>query len=749
MLKKISLLVLSLAPHLFYAESNDSTSYLSEVEVVTNLKERKFVEELPLSANTFSMTQIENINSSSTKDLTSFVPNFHLPEYGSQMTSSIYVRGFGTRIDQPVVGMIVDNIPVLNKNAFDADLFDLQRAEFLRGPQGTLYGRNTMCGLINIYTLSPFSYQGTRLNLDYSTANTFKIKASTYQNPSQKFAYSIAANMHHTNGYFYNQYNDDLCDPSNSITLRNRLMWRPKASLSIENTISANLLRQGGYAYGLIIDGNTQPINYNDECHYNRLTLQEGIVMKKKLKKMDLSSVTSYQFLNDEMLLDNDFLPQSIFTLNQAQKEHVITEEVILLSNTQNKIWSWKSGLYGFYKYNCMSAPVTFKEDGINQLILSNANKGIQSAFPEDRLDIAEKQFAVNSDFTIPTFGIAAYHQSEFNVGKWMFTTGLRIDYEKDRMSYTNETDIHYIFTLLMKDYKSLSCTMDGETEQAYFEVLPKFSIQYNINDHNHLYAYAAKGYKAGGFNTQIFSDILQNKLKNDIMHDLGMRFDGMGNESYNTDEAISYKPEYNWTYEIGGHFSWLDKQFTTNMSLFYIDCRNQQLTVFPKGKNTGRMMTNAGKSKSLGSEISILYSHKNLLLNGTYGYTHASFTEFDDGNHSYNGNYIPYSPLNTASIQAQYTFYINKKIVDKLIVIADWKGTGKIYWDEANSVEQSFYSLFGSSIIVQKDKFQLKGWCKNIGGADYNTFYFVSMGNSFCQKGKPRQIGVSIKYEF
>lgn len=169
MLKKISLLVLSLAPHLFYAESNDSTSYLSEVEVVTNLKERKFVEELPLSANTFSMTQIENINSSSTKDLTSFVPNFHLPEYGSQMTSSIYVRGFGTRIDQPVVGMIVDNIPVLNKNAFDADLFDLQRAEFLRGPQGTLYGRNTMCGLINIYTLSFFlSRYASELRLFHS-----------------------------------------------------------------------------------------------------------------------------------------------------------------------------------------------------------------------------------------------------------------------------------------------------------------------------------------------------------------------------------------------------------------------------------------------------------------------------------------------------------------------------------------------------------------------------------------------------
>ena len=238
-----------LPPSYAYAEEKMEEN-LDEVEVSVDVKYReKRVEELPVSSSTFTMSNLETGVVFSSKDIATFVPNFHLPDYGSQITSSIYVRGFGTRIEQPVVGMIVDNVPILNKNCFDMDLFDLQRMEFLRGPQGTLYGRNTMCGLMNIHTLSPFSYQGTRLSADYSTGNTARLKASLYRKPTDKFAFSIAANAQHTDGLFQNTYKNELCDPSNSLSLRNRLMWRPSSSLSLENNLTLGVLKQGGYAY--------------------------------------------------------------------------------------------------------------------------------------------------------------------------------------------------------------------------------------------------------------------------------------------------------------------------------------------------------------------------------------------------------------------------------------------------------------------------------------------------------------------
>ena len=108
------------------------------------------------------------------------VPNFYIPDYGSRMTSSIYMRGQGTRIDQPVVGMNIDNVPILTKENYDLDLLDIERIEVLRGPQSALFGRNTMAGVINVTTLSPFNFQGSRAMLAYSSGNSFRVGLSTY-----------------------------------------------------------------------------------------------------------------------------------------------------------------------------------------------------------------------------------------------------------------------------------------------------------------------------------------------------------------------------------------------------------------------------------------------------------------------------------------------------------------------------------------------------------------------------------------
>ena len=107
------------------------------------------------------------------------------------MTSTIYVRGLGTRIDQPSVGLNVDNVPIMCKENYDFDLMDVSRIEMLRGPQSTLYGRNTMGGLMNIYTLSPSQWQGTRAMLSYASHNTYKLGLSHYTRLSDKVALDI------------------------------------------------------------------------------------------------------------------------------------------------------------------------------------------------------------------------------------------------------------------------------------------------------------------------------------------------------------------------------------------------------------------------------------------------------------------------------------------------------------------------------------------------------------------------------
>ena len=112
------------------------------------------------------------------KGVSLVAPNFYMPDYGSRMTSSVYVRGLGARIDQPVVGLTVDNIPYLNKDNYDFDLADIESIEVLRGAQAVLNGRNTMGGQINIRTLSPLRAKGLRAKLEYGSANTVDAAAS-------------------------------------------------------------------------------------------------------------------------------------------------------------------------------------------------------------------------------------------------------------------------------------------------------------------------------------------------------------------------------------------------------------------------------------------------------------------------------------------------------------------------------------------------------------------------------------------
>ena len=115
------------------------------------------------SSTSLGRVDLENRHIVSLKEISSVSPNFYQPDYGSRMTSSIYVRGFGSRIDQPVVALSVDGAPVINKNNYDFDFFDIFKVQVVRGAQSTLFGRNSIGGVVNIQTLSPLTFQGKRL----------------------------------------------------------------------------------------------------------------------------------------------------------------------------------------------------------------------------------------------------------------------------------------------------------------------------------------------------------------------------------------------------------------------------------------------------------------------------------------------------------------------------------------------------------------------------------------------------------
>lgn len=698
----------------------------------------------PLAVSAFTGKFIDDNRISETKDLSLTVPNFFQPDYGSKMTSSIYVRGIGARMDQPSVGMYVDNIPMLNKNNYDFDYYDLASLYLLRGPQGTLYGRNTIGGVIDIHTLSPFDYQGTRLHAGYGNGNTSEAGVSTYHKLSDDFGLSIALNHKYSDGFFTNRYDGTSADRILSEGGRIKVAYRLGKLWIMENTLFMNYVKQKGFAYSLYdkSTGAISPVDHNDPCSYERLNITDGLTFRRTGRRFSFSSTTSYQYTDDDMALDQDFTPASMFTLRQKQKEHAVTQEFVLRSNDSSP-WQSTSGIFGFYKGLEMEAPVTLERDGIEKLILDNANKGIHMMFPNADLLIEDNAIPIDSRFELPVYGASVYHQSSYGTGRWKFAAGIRADYEHTAIRYDNNASLHYLFTLNMQEYREFSVVLNGRKSKSYLELMPQASVTYLLNAGS-VYASVSRGYKSGGYNTQMFSDIMQERIMAGLISKLGFPSHG-GSASADISETISYKPEYSWNYEIGGHFSLADNRLHLNTALFYIDLRDQQLTVFPTGQKTGRMMSNAGRSRSMGAELSASYRVKAFDITGSYGYTNAKFRDYVMDGEDFSGKYVPYIPEHTVSLLAAYRIPIGRHRTDNITVNVGWQGAGKIRWDEANTVAQKFYGLLGASVTLNTGKFSYGIWGRNLTDTGYNTFYFTSVGNSFLQRGKPRQFGVSV----
>lgn len=717
------------------------TVFLQEVNV-SAIKQDANLRTIGVASTIVDRKEAERLNIVSLKTVSDLVPNFYIPDYGSRITSSIYVRGIGARMDQPAVGLIVDNVPVLNKDAYDFDIADIAHVEMMRGPQSTLYGRNTMGGLINITTLSPLRYQGVRLFGEYGSGNSWKMEGSWYHKIGDNIGLSVIGQYQSTDGFYDNEYNGEKCDWEKMMSGRVKFEWRISRRVSLFNTFSVSNLHQGGYPYEYVPTGT---ISYNDTCFYKRLNINDGLTIRWLHDKFTFSSISSVQYIDDNMTLDQDFRPIEYFTLTQAKKEWGITQDFVIKSTGESK-YKWLVGAFAFYKNLDMSAPVIFKDYGISQLIEKHRN----DANPTYPIYWNERTFPLNSDFVTKTFGVALYHESKLDLGNWHFTAGLRLDYESVMLDYRSYCDTGYTVykqndqTGDYEFYRNTDIVIDerGNLNKSFLELLPKVSVVYDLPVENsaNVYAAIAKGYKSGGFNTQMFSDFLQQRL---------MRMMGIG-ALYNIDDIVGYKPEESWNYELGAHLECAGGKVKTDLALFYIDCRNQQLTVFPDGTTTGRVMTNAGKTRSFGAEISVAYFPiMDLGLNFSYGYTNAKFKEYNNGKMDFAGKYIPYAPCHTLFLSAVYDLAVNAEWLDKIVIDANLRGIGEIYWNESNTAVQPFYALLGASLTFVKKNLSLQLWGQNLTNTKYKTFYFVSMNNEFVQRAKPIRIGATLRFDF
>lgn len=767
---------------------------IEEVVVIASPKETAKLRQLPGSVSLISQQQMRENRICSIKDASSVVPNFFMPDYGSRLTSAIYIRGIGARINTPAVGLYVDNVPYIDKSAFDFNFYDIERIDILRGPQGTLYGRNTMGGLVKVHTRSPFDYQGTDLKLGAGTYNNYNASLTHYHRISDRFAFSVGGFYEHGGGYFENTYLNRKADKLNAGGGRIRAIWLPGSNLKLDFSLSYEYNKQGGYPYGKYdpATDETFPIAYNDPSSYRRGLLNAGLNIEYQGRGYVFSAVTGYQNLDDRMKLDQDFTPRNVYTIAQDQKLNALTEEIIFKSNTDGN-WQWVTGAFGFYQWLNTEGPVTFKDEGVQ--MLQNQINGMfppsgNPMAPKMELTFLQDRLYIPGSFKTPVASGAVYHQSTYNnlfVKGLSVTAGLRLEYEKNFFDYRSGTDVNSRFSFAMPPMVPQPVLLDlasrinfeGKTSNSYWQLLPKFALKYDFDKGNNIYASVSRGYRSGGYNLQMFSDLIESALQGDIKTQikdgLKPKMIAMGLPEAQVDkmlgmlqaaplpdaaESTIYKPEYSWNYEIGTHLSLFGNKLWADLAAFYMDTRDQQVARFADS-GLGRMTVNAGRSRSIGAEVSFRASiTRAFSLNAAYGFTDAKFTDYTTndkkgGEIDYAGNYVPLVPRNTLCVGGQYVFRFKSEAVRSLTLDLRYNGAGKIYYTEDNSVKQDFYGTLNARASLNVKGIEISLWGQNLLDKSYTTFYFETIGATmaekagFMQQGKPFHCGVDFRYQF
>ena len=747
--------------------------YLDEVVVTSSVKETNELKNMPTAVSVVSPRQIHDLQIESLPGLSAYIPNFFIPVYGSKVSTPIYIRGIGSRLGAEPVSLYVDNVPSFNPSAFDFEFQDIQRIEVLRGAQGTLYGRNAIGGIVNLYTLSPLTFQGTNLMVSGGNYGQFNAKGSVYGKLSDHFGISVGAYYKRDDGYFMNSYTGKKVDASENAGGRVKLEW--------EVTPSFKALLFGNYDY---VSGGAFPYmhkdstasNFNEPSSYDRHLFTNGLSLEYTGRGYSIHSTTGFQYLKDDMKMDQDYSPKSVFSIRQMQEEHSLSQEITVKSDNDRR-YRWVVGAFGFYDRRVIDTPVSIKEDGMvamqGHLDVVNNNPAIPVA-----IAYASTQIDLPGVYTKPSRGAALFHQSTLqDIFGWegvSATAGLRFDYEHTGIEFFTES-VNGDINIMPKSappamppiFVEADTTLQGNYSKDYWEILPRFALKYQFSPRGMAYLSASKGYKAGGYNEQAFSRILQDALTQSIMSKLMPGGTGAPDGTGTTEEGslgeqLSYVPETSWTYELGGRYEMLNRKLSFTYALYYSHVNDIQITILEDQGTAGREVKNAGESESKGFEFSLKYAPSpKLSLYADYGFADARFVDYVAAEDvDYSGNYIPFAPRHTLSLGASYVHtFARGSLIDRLVGNIQYAGVGKIYWTESNEdyngeeLYQPFYGVVNASVSAERAAFALEFWGKNLFDADYHSFYFEASDmttgavNPFVQHGYPARLGATLRY--
>ena len=698
--KTISVFILSiLSIHVF--------AQLDTVKV-TAQKRIELLQKSPLAVSNLNSQQISAYRVWNIKDISGIIPNIYSadPGDGRDVTA---IRGIATTSYDPTTAVYIDGVNQFNLDTYIPNLYDIERIEILRGPQGSLYGRNAMGGVINIITKQPANFTNGSADLTWGNYGQKRVNANIRTSLiKDKLFFGASGLFDAREGYYTNEYNQLPYDRQRGFSGNYYVKYLLNSKWTITfNTKHRNQENKGAFPLVFGVDkafNNPYVLNQNATTIMKDKTINSSLSVVYNGSKFQFSSQTAYQsnyrYYTDP--IDGDFSPlEAITVVNNYGKDwnniKAWTQDFKINSNVNNSPIKWTAGMY---------------------LFAQNAPTKQGTHFGKDAylMGIDGSDFTLINSTTTKRKGIAVYGQATYAINNQLnITAGVRNDYEQVEQFVTGAYSPDY--------NKAIYETQGLISKKTDFGALsPKLGLDFSFNADQMGFINYSKGFRAGGL-SPLSSDPSQPPL-------------------------MRYKPEHSNNIEIGLKNNLFNNHVRLNITTFFTQVNDAQVPtlILPDAITVTK---NNGKLNSKGVELEFAaQASKHLSIDYNVGYTNAQFESLEiaqNGSNSIlNGNKQIFTPDLSSILAIQYEKNLNNNL--KGFIRTEWKYTGTTYFDLSNNIKQSPYNLINASTGIQINDISFKIWTRNLTNQRYIS-YAYDFGA--VHLGDPATSGLTISVRF
>lgn len=735
----ILILLLAICPLAIGQTAENSAGRPDGLEeiVVTAQKREQSIQDVPISMTAFTGEQLEMAGVTRFEDLSLITPGLTLRNLQSVKFTTPNIRGVQADAiragAEPAVGVYVDEVYLGSSTVINSDLYDIERIEILRGPQGTLYGKNTLAGAIAIETRKPPETTELRATAMIGDYNARRARVSFGGPISDGILGQISALYNSRDGFTYNRLLGTRLNDVDNASARVALRFLPNDDTTIDLAVEyardrafgrANdvgdpemtlrledmpyFVERGGFKDGDPFD---RSVAHDFNSYEDRDVYGASLKGEFSLRPFDLVSITAVRSYEYDGIADTDASSFALIRDQEKEKQRQYSQELRLVSN-DSSAFDWVAGLYAFHSKSEPNSVIYVDPQLIEFL-------------EQDIFGLPLGGFGVPADVAgafaeLDTTSLALFGQSTFELTDRLFLTlGLRYTHDRKDFEFRQDGGLLGLFESVPQ----------GSNDETWGLVSGSIDLAYQPSDELLAFAKIGRGVKSGGFN------------------------DGLNGEG----ALVPYDPESLWSYELGAKTQWMENRLLVNGSVWYQRWDDVQARFLVPG-TTDFIVVNTEANEITGAELELAARPApDLDIGLGYSYIDIRYPDNDPvfGPAVDRPQTIP---EHTGSLFAQYSIEARAGTV---VIRGEYAYQGSHYVNAQDKDDTFFNGSFGvinARVGFQAERWSAYLWGRNlsdetylIGGADLTTA--LGPGLEVLPKqiwlGAPRTWGLELEVAF